>query len=47
MENAGANVIFDGDQTADLVIDDNLITAKHPGVTDEFMEKFVEAIEAS
>ena len=47
VENAGANVIFDGDQTADLVIDDNLITAKHPGVTDEFMEKFVEAIEAS
>ena len=47
VENAGANVIFDGDQTADLVIDDNLITAKHPGVTDEFMEKFVEAIEAN
>ncbi|MDY7008565.1 MAG: DJ-1/PfpI family protein [Cyanobacteriota bacterium] len=46
VENAGADVIFDGDQTADLVIDGNLITAKHPGVTDEFMEKFVEAIEA-
>ncbi|OZH52513.1 thiamine biosynthesis protein ThiJ [Hydrocoleum sp. CS-953] len=47
VENAGADVIFDGDQTADLVIDGNLITAKHPGVTDEFMEKFVEAIEAN
>ena len=46
VENAGADVIFDGDQTADLVMDGNLITAKHPGVTDEFMEKFVEAIEA-
>ncbi len=45
VENAGADVIFDGDQTADLVIDGNLITAKHPGVTDEFMEKFVAAIE--
>ncbi len=45
VENAGADVMFDGDQTADLVIDGNLITAKHPGVTDEFMEKFVEAIE--
>ncbi|NEP89526.1 MULTISPECIES: DJ-1/PfpI family protein [Okeania] len=47
VENAGADVIFDGDQTADLVIDGNLITAKHPGVTDEFMEKFVEAIEVN
>ena len=47
VENAGANVIFDGEQTAELVIDGNLITAKHPGVTDEFMEKFIEAIEAS
>ncbi|NES03765.1 MAG: thiamine biosynthesis protein ThiJ [Okeania sp. SIO2F4] len=47
VENAGADVIFNGDQTADLVIDGNLITAKHPGVTDEFMEKFVEAIEAN
>ncbi len=47
VENAGADVVFDGDQTADLVIDGNLITAKHPGVTDEFMEKFVEAIEAN
>lgn len=47
VENAGAEVIFDGDQTADLVIDGNLITAKHPGVTDEFMEEFVKAIEAN
>lgn len=45
VENAGADVVFDGDQTADLVIDGNLITAKHPGVTDEFMEAFIKAIE--
>ena len=45
VENAGADVIFDGEPTADLVVDGNLITAKHPGVTDEFMEKFVAAIE--
>ena len=47
VENAGADVVFEGDQTADLVIDGNLITAKHPGVTDEFMQKFVDAIEAN
>lgn len=45
VENAGADVVFDGDVTADLVIDDNLITGKHPGVVDEFMEAFVTEIE--
>ncbi|MFB2877863.1 DJ-1/PfpI family protein [Floridanema aerugineum] len=45
VENAGADVVFDGDVTADLVIDDNLITGKHPGVVDEFMEAFVAEIE--
>ncbi|MGB3509545.1 MAG: DJ-1/PfpI family protein [Microcoleaceae cyanobacterium] len=45
VENAGADVVFEGEQTADLVIDGNLITAKHPGVTDEFMEAFIKAIE--
>lgn len=45
VENAGADVVFDGDVTVDLVIDDNLITGKHPGVVDEFMEAFVAEIE--
>jgi protease I len=46
VENAGAEVIFDGDATADLVIDGNLISAKHPGVTQQFMEAFVREIES-
>ena len=46
VENAGAEVVFDGDATADLVIDGNLITGKHPGVTDKFMEAFIQQIEA-
>ena len=46
VENAGAEVIFDGDATADLIEDGNLITAKHPGVTDKFMEAFIRHIEA-
>lgn len=45
VENAGAEVIYENDATADLVIDGNLITGKHPGVVDKFMEVFVEEIE--
>ena len=46
VENAGAEVIFDGDATADLVVDGNLISGKHPGITDKFMETFIQEIEA-
>jgi protease I len=47
VENAGAEVVFDGNATADLVIDGNLITGKHPGVTDKFMEAFIREIESA
>jgi protease I len=39
--NAGGEVVFDGDQTKDIVIDGNLITGKHPGVVDKFLEVFL------
>jgi len=46
VENAGAEIVYtDEDVTADLVIDGNLITGKHPGVVDQFMETFVKEIE--
>ena len=45
VENAGGEVVFDGDQTVDLVIDGNLISGKHPAVTDRFMETFIAEIE--
>lgn len=45
VENAGAEVIYENDVTADLVIDGNLISGKHPGVVDKFMEVFVTEIE--
>lgn len=45
VENAGGEVIYDGDVTADVVIDGNLITGKHPGIVDNFMEVFVQEIE--
>lgn len=42
VENAGAEVVYEGDQTVDLVVDGNLISGKHPAVVDRFMERFVE-----
>jgi protease I len=45
VENAGGDVIFDEDQAADVVIDGDLITGKHPGVTDKFLTAYVAEIE--
>jgi putative intracellular protease/amidase len=45
VENAGGIVIYENNQTADLVIDGDLITAKHPGVTDLFNRTLIEEIE--
>jgi putative intracellular protease/amidase len=45
VENAGAEVIYDGDATADLIVDGNLISGKHPGITQQFMETFIAEIE--
>jgi putative intracellular protease/amidase/ketosteroid isomerase-like protein len=45
VENAGATVVYDGDATASVVVDGNLVTAKHPEVTEAFMARFVREIE--
>jgi protease I len=45
--NAGGDVVFSGDGTADLVIDGNVISGKHPAVVDQFLEAFVKEIEAA
>jgi putative intracellular protease/amidase len=47
VENAGAEVVYDEENeiTVDLVVDGNLITGKHPGVVEEFMEAFLKEIE--
>jgi protease I len=47
VENAGGVVVYEGDGTADVVVDGNLITAKHPGVNEKFMQTFLEEIEKS
>lgn len=45
VENAGAEIVYSGDRTADLVVDDNLVSAKQTAVTDRFMETLVMMIE--
>jgi protease I len=45
VENAGGTVVYEGDQTADLVVDGNLVSGKHPAVVDRFMQVFVQQIE--
>ena len=45
VENAGAEVIYENDATADLIVDGSLISGKHPGVVDKFMEVFVAEIQ--
>lgn len=47
VENAGGEVVFDGHQTADIVVDGNLISGKHPAVTDRLMEALLTEIEKS
>ncbi|MEH2181622.1 DJ-1/PfpI family protein [Nostoc sp.] len=45
VENAGGEVIYDQDVTVELVVDGNLISGKHPGVVDKFLEVFIAEIE--
>jgi len=45
VENAGGDVVYDGDGTAELVIDGNLITGRHPAVNRKFIEAVVAEIE--
>lgn len=45
VENAGAEVVYGPEGTVDLVVDGNLITGKHPGITDKFITTFLSEIE--
>lgn len=44
--NAGADVEFDGAGTAELVVDGDLISGKHPGMVERFMDVFCAEIAA-
>ena len=41
---AGAEVVFEGEQTRDIVIDRNLVSGRHPGVVDPFMHTVLECL---
>jgi putative intracellular protease/amidase len=45
VENAGGTLIYKDGQTVDIHIDDNLITGKHPGIVDKFMQTFLDALD--
>jgi len=45
VENAGGEVVYEGQETVEIVVDGNLISGKHPGMVDTFMEVFVKEIE--
>jgi protease I len=45
VENAGGEVVYAGESVADLVIDGDLVSARHPEVTTEFMQALVKEIE--
>ena len=44
VENAGGIVIYEGQETAATYVDGSLITGKHPGVVEEFMQLFLDEI---
>jgi putative intracellular protease/amidase len=46
VENAGADVIYGDEGTVDIVVDGDLISGKHPGVIDQFMDVFLKEMEA-
>lgn len=41
VENAGGIIIYDGDETVATHVNGNLISGKHPGVIEEFMQVFL------
>lgn len=45
VENAGGTVVYENGETVSSYIDGNLITGKHPGVVEEFMQIFLEGLE--
>ncbi|HLP87495.1 MAG TPA: DJ-1/PfpI family protein [Nostocaceae cyanobacterium] len=45
VENAGADIIYENDLAADIVIDENLVTGRHPDLVYKFMETLVREVE--
>ena len=45
VENAGGVIVMDGPTAVDTYVDGNLISGRHPGVVDQFLEVFINELE--
>ncbi len=45
VENAGATIVYEGEETAATHVDGNLISGRHPGVVEEFMQLFLQELD--
>ncbi|AFY57200.1 putative intracellular protease/amidase [Rivularia sp. PCC 7116] len=45
VENAGGTIVYEGEETAATHIDGNLISGRHPGVVEEFMQLFLQELD--
>jgi protease I len=45
VENAGGIIVYESGETASTHVERNLITSRHPGVVEEFMQVFLQEIE--
>jgi putative intracellular protease/amidase len=43
--NAGGEVVYDGEETAETHVEGGLVSGRHPGVVDRFVEIFVDELE--
>jgi protease I len=44
VQNAGGIPVFDGNKLADTYVDGGLVTGRHPGVVDQFLDVFLRAL---
>ncbi len=47
VENAGGILVYKGEETAATHIDGSLITGRHPGVVEEFMQVFLQELDST
>jgi hypothetical protein len=45
VENAGGTVVYDGAETAETHVHGGLVSGRHPGVVDTFMDLFIAELE--
>ena len=46
VRSAGGQIVFDGDHLADTHVDGALVTARHPGVTQQFLDVYLKELQS-